>query len=160
MIVEAHLTEADRRAVLEDDARTGLTSTPKQLSPIWFYDERGSALFDEITRVPEYYPTRCERALLAGNADAIATLAGADTLVELGSGTSDKTRVLLDAMQPARYVPLDVDPDTLVAAAEALAVEYPDMHVHAVAADFHQHLDRLPRDGQRLLAFLGGTIGK
>ena len=159
MIVEAHLTAEDRRAVLEADARDGLTATPKQLSPIWFYDERGSALFDEITRLPEYYPTRCERALLSDNAAAIASLAGADTLVELGSGTSDKTRVLLDAMLPARYVPLDVDPDTLVAAAEALTAEYPDLHVHAVAADFHQHLDRLPRDGRRLLAFLGGTIG-
>ena len=159
LIVEAHLTAEDRRAVLEADARDGLTATPKQLSPIWFYDERGSALFDEITRLPEYYPTRCERALLHDHADEIASLAGADTLVELGSGTSDKTRVLLDAMQPARYVPLDVDPDTLVAAAEALSAEYPDLHVHAVAADFHQHLDRLPRDGRRLLAFLGGTIG-
>jgi L-histidine N-alpha-methyltransferase len=132
---------------------------PKHLSPIWFYDERGSALFDEITRLPEYYPTRSERALLHEHAPAIAAACAADTLVELGSGTSDKTRVLLDVMQPARYVPLDVDADTLAAAAEALVSEYPGLHVHALAADFHRHLDRVPGGGRRLVAFLGGTIG-
>jgi len=159
MRVEAHLTADDRRRVLETDARVGLTATPKHLSPIWFYDERGSALFDEITRLPEYYPTRCERALLHQHAAAIAAACAADTLVELGSGTSDKTRVLLDVMRPARYVPLDVDAETLAAAAEALVSEYPGMHVHALAADFHRHLDRLPGGGRRLVAFLGGTIG-
>jgi L-histidine N-alpha-methyltransferase len=159
MILEEHLTAADRRATLEADARRGLSATPKALSPVWFYDERGSSLFDEITRLPEYYPTRAERALLQAHAAEIASRAGADTLVELGSGTSEKTRVLLDAMRPDRYVPLDVDADTLQAAAKALSDEYPAMAVHAVAGDFVHHLDHLPRDGRRLVAFLGGTIG-
>ena len=163
LTIEEHLTEADRRATLEADARAGLTASPKCLSPIWFYDERGSALFDEITRLPEYYPTRSERALLAAHATEIAALAGADTLVELGSGTSDKTRLLLDALvaagHPCRYVPLDVDAATLEAAARSLRESYPELAVHAVAGDFHQHLDRLPTDGRRLVAFLGSTIG-
>ena len=112
LTVEEHLTPTDRREVLEGDARSGLTSTPKRLSPIWFYDERGSNLFDEITRLPEYYPTRSERGLLAAHATEIAELSGADTLVELGSGTSEKTRILLDAFRTAgtldRFVPFDV----------------------------------------------------
>jgi L-histidine N-alpha-methyltransferase len=157
--VEAHLTPEDRRSALEADARAGLTATPKRLSPVWFYDERGSSLFDEITRLPEYYPTRCERALLHAHAEEIASLTGADMLVELGSGTSDKTRVLLDVLRPSRYVPLDVDADTLAAAADALRAEYPALEVHALAADFHRHLDRLPAGDRRLVAFLGGTIG-
>ena len=159
MIVEAHLTPDERRAALEADARSGLVATPKRLSPVWFYDERGSGLFDEITRLPEYYPTRCERALLRAHAAEIAELTGADTLVELGSGTSEKTRVLLDVLRPTRYVPLDVDADTLAQAASALTKEYPGLDVHALAADFHRHLDRLPAGGRRLVAFLGGTIG-
>jgi L-histidine N-alpha-methyltransferase len=163
LLVEEHLSPSDRREVLEADARGGLCATPKCLSPIWFYDERGSNLFDEITRLPEYYPTRSERTLLGANAAEIAALSGADTLVELGSGTSDKTRVLLDALvgddRPFRYVPLDVDPDTLVAAAKLLVDEYPSLAVHAVAGDFHRHLSHLPTDGHRLIAFLGSTIG-
>jgi len=162
LTVEEHLDPADRRSLLERDARAGLTATPKWLSPIWFYDEHGSQLFDEITRLPEYYPTRCERALLHANAAAIVAAADADTLVELGSGTSDKTRVLLDALAdrgPCRYVPLDVDADTLLSAAKALVDEYPALTVHAVAGDFHRHLHRLPQEGRRLVAFLGGTIG-
>ena len=163
LTIEEHLTEDDRRATLEADALAGLTSSPKRLSPIWFYDERGSALFDEITRLPEYYPTRAERGLLTAHASEIAELAGADTLVELGSGTSDKTRLLLDALVAregrCRYVPLDVDATTLVAAAHSLTEAYPGLDVHAVAGDFHQHLDRLPTDGRRLIAFLGSTIG-
>ena len=162
LTVEEHLDPADRRTLLERDARAGLTAMPKWLSPIWFYDEHGSQLFDEITRLPEYYPTRCERALLQANAADIVAAADADTLVELGSGTSEKTRVLLDAMAergPCRYVPLDVDADTLLSAAKALVDEYPALTVHAVAGDFHRHLDRLPQEGRRLVAFLGGTIG-
>lgn len=162
LTVASHLTAEDRRAVLVEDARCGLTATPKRLSPIWFYDERGSALFDEITRLPEYYPTRAERGLLERAAAEIADLARPDMLVELGSGTSDKTRVLLDVLAagaPFRYVPLDVDPDTLVAAALALTEEYPALDVHAVAGDFLQHLHHLPDEGRRLVAFLGGTLG-
>ncbi|HMC71912.1 MAG TPA: L-histidine N(alpha)-methyltransferase, partial [Mycobacteriales bacterium] len=135
MTIEEHLTEADRRATLEADARAGLTGSPKRLSPIWFYDERGSALFDDITRLPEYYLTRAERGLLATNAAEIAAVTTADTLIELGSGTSDKTRLLLDALVArdgdCRYVPLDVDAATLEAAARSLTDAYPGLAVHA-----------------------------
>jgi L-histidine Nalpha-methyltransferase len=162
LTVDEHLDAGERRRLLEADARVGLTSSPKWLSPIWFYDERGSQLFDAITRLPEYYPTRCERALLVEHAAAIIEASRADTLVELGSGTSEKTRLLLDLLAdrgPCRYVPLDVDADTLLSAAKALVDEYPALSVHAVAGDFHRHLDLLPRGGRRLVAFLGGTIG-
>lgn len=146
-----------------DDLVAGLSSTPKVLSPVWFYDERGSELFDEITRLPEYYPTRAERSLLAAHAHDIAAWTGADTLVELGSGTSDKTRHLLDAMAAAgnleRYVPFDVSEATVRAAADSLVAELPDLAVHAVIGDFHRHLRHVPDAGRRLVAFLGGTIG-
>lgn len=143
--------------------RAGLTSEPKWLSPKWLYDERGSELFDQITRLDEYYPTRREREILIARADEIVAAAGADTLVELGSGTSEKTRLLLDAMARAgtllRFVPFDVSEATLRQAAAAVASEYPGVEVHAVVGDFQRHLDRLPRQGSRMIAFLGGTIG-
>jgi L-histidine N-alpha-methyltransferase len=126
---------------------------------VWFYDDAGSALFDDITRLPEYYPTRAERSILAARAAEIAGRTGADTLVELGSGTSEKTRLLLDALAPTRFVPFDVSEATLRAAAAALVEEHPDLEVHAVVGDFNQHLGAVPRDGRRLVAFLGGTIG-
>jgi L-histidine Nalpha-methyltransferase len=161
--IDVFLTDAEVRRALEDDARTGLTAEPKWLSPVWFYDERGSRLFDEITRLPEYYPTRVERALLEANGAEIAGLARAETLVELGSGTSDKSRILLDALRDAgtlgRYVPLDVSEVTLWGAAKILAEDYPGLEVQALVADFHRHLDKLPTGGRRLVAFLGGTIG-
>ncbi|HZN13247.1 MAG TPA: L-histidine N(alpha)-methyltransferase [Acidimicrobiales bacterium] len=144
---------------LEHDVRVGLTSEPKEFPPKWFYDQRGSELFDEITRLPEYYPTRCERAILAAEADAIATASGADTLIELGSGTSEKTRLLLDTGRFRRYVPFDVSEETLRASCEALRVEYPGIEVAGVVGDFDNDLDRLPPGGRRLVAFLGGTIG-
>jgi L-histidine N-alpha-methyltransferase len=157
------LSPGDRRAALLNDALTGLTTTPKVLSPIWFYDERGSMLFDEITRLPEYYPTRVERALLEEHSNEIVRYARADALVELGSGTSEKTRILLNAMRDAgilrSYVGLDVSEDTLRAAADALAIEYPGMSVTGLVADFHSHLESLPSVGKRLVAFLGSTIG-
>ena len=145
------------------DARAGLTASPKVLPPKWFYDEAGCRLFDEITRVPEYYPTRTERAILARHAGDIAARTSADTLVELGSGTSEKTRLLLDALvgarTAARFVPFDVSEPTLRDAANAIELEYPGVDVHAVVGDFERHLDRLPRGGTRLVAFLGSTIG-
>jgi L-histidine Nalpha-methyltransferase len=160
--VDAFLTEADLDAALRDDARRGLTSLPKELPPKWFYDERGSQLFDEITRLPEYYPTRREREILVARAPAVAAT-GADTLVELGSGTSEKTRLLLDAMAGAsnlrRFVPFDVSEATLRQAAEAVAAEYPGVDVHAIVGDFEHHLGNLPGGGTRVVAFLGGTIG-
>ncbi|MGH9080377.1 MAG: L-histidine N(alpha)-methyltransferase, partial [Acidimicrobiales bacterium] len=123
----------------------------------------GSRLFDEITRLPEYYPTRAERSILDAHATDIVGSSGADTLVELGAGTCDKSRLLLDAMQSTgrlrRFLPLDVSDTTLWEAATALSKEYPGVAVNAVVADFHQHLDRLPVEGRRLFAFLGGTIG-
>jgi L-histidine Nalpha-methyltransferase len=148
---------------LEEDARTGLTSVPKDIPPKWFYDDRGSALFDEITRLDEYYPTRCERAILVERAPEIVDRAGADTLVELGSGTSEKTRLLLDAMRDAgllrRIVPFDVSKQTLHDAAAALEEEYPGVDVQPVVGDFTLDLHTIPHAGRRLVAFLGGTIG-
>ena len=145
------------------DARAGLTASPKVLPPKWFYDEEGCRLFDEITRLPEYYPTRTERVILARHAGDIAARSSADTLVELGSGTSEKTRLLLDALAAdgslRRFVPFDVNEPTLRNAAAAIELEYPGVDVHAVVGDFERHLDRLPVGGTRLVAFLGSTIG-
>ncbi len=161
--IDVHITGEDLRATLERDVRTGLGAADKWLPPVWFYDDRGSALFDEITRLPEYYLTRAERRLLEANAVDIAEQAGADTLVELGAGTCDKSRVLLDAMTKVgtleRYVPLDVSDGTLAEAAGALVGEFPSLEVHAVVGDFHRHLDRIPAGGRRMVAFLGSTIG-
>lgn len=161
LTVDVHLPDGVLVETLARDARTGLTASPKSLPPVWFYDERGSRLFDEITRLPEYYLTRAERAILVAHADDIAEAARADVLVELGSGTSEKTRLLLDAMARRslqRFVPFDVSEQTLRAAAEAITDAY-GIEVSAVVGDFHQHLDRIPRDGRRLIAFLGSTIG-
>jgi L-histidine N-alpha-methyltransferase len=161
--IDVHLGPADLEAALREDALSGLTATPKRLSPKWHYDARGSALFDEITRLPEYYLTRCERAILEAHAGDIAREAGADTLIELGSGTSAKTRLLLSAMREAetleRFVPFDVDEATLRSAAAAVVEEYPGIAVHAVVGDFERHLPLLPRGGTRMVAFLGSTIG-
>jgi L-histidine N-alpha-methyltransferase len=159
----SHLEPSTLARALAADVRAGLTSNPKSLPPKWFYDERGSELFDAITRLPEYYPTRAERALLAERSDEIASVSGADVLVELGSGTSEKTRLLLDALRRTgrlrRFVPVDVDPTVLRSAGEAVAAEYPGVQVEAVVGDFERHLDLLPRGGRRLVAFLGSTIG-
>jgi L-histidine Nalpha-methyltransferase len=161
--MDVHLSVDDLRGALERDVRVGLTAEHKWLPPVWFYDDRGSQLFDEITRLPEYYPTRAERRLLQDHAPEIALAAQADTLVELGAGTCDKSRVLLDALEATgrlrRYVPLDVSDGTLWTAATALADEYPGLFVHAVVGDFHLHIDRVPSEGKRLVAFLGSTIG-
>ena len=161
--VEVHLTPDDLRAALRRDVTEGLTSSPKELPPKYFYDARGSELFDDITRLPEYYPTRCERSILEERAAEIARLSGADTLVELGSGTSEKTRLLLDAFAGAghldRIVAFDVSEPTLRQAATTLAAEYPQAAVTAVVGDFDHHLATLPAGGRRLGAFLGGTIG-
>jgi L-histidine N-alpha-methyltransferase len=161
--VDVHLRPDDLRSALRADADRGLRADPKDMPPKWFYDDRGSQLFDEITRLPEYYPTRCERAILDAHADEIARVTRADTLVELGSGTSDKTRILLDALRAAgtfdRFVPFDVSEQTLRDAADAIGREYPGVHVHAVVGDFERHLTRIPDGGRRVVAFLGGTIG-
>ncbi|MHA6794756.1 L-histidine N(alpha)-methyltransferase [Pseudonocardia bannensis] len=162
-LLDVHLTEADADAALRADARAGLTAEPKELPPKWFYDARGSELFEKITELPEYFPTRTERALLLDSVDEIASASGADTVVELGSGSSYKTRVLLDAFTRAgtlrRYVPQDVSESALRGAMDALEEEYPDLELHGVVGDFTHDLDRLPKGGRRLIAFLGGTIG-
>ncbi|MFF2954608.1 L-histidine N(alpha)-methyltransferase [Kitasatospora sp. NPDC057965] len=148
---------------LRHDVRTGLTAEPKTLPPKWFYDARGSELFEEITRLPEYYPTRAERAILTARAGEIAAATRARTLVELGSGSSEKTRLLLDALRDLgtleAYVPVDVSESALTAAGEALATEYPDLAVHGVLADFTARLGLPVAGGPRLVAFLGGTLG-
>jgi L-histidine Nalpha-methyltransferase len=163
--VDVHLTPADLDAALRADVRDGLTRPPgqRELPPKWFYDDHGCDLFDQITRLPEYYPTETERGILAAEAPAIARRSGADTLVELGSGTSDKTRTLLDAFaaadQLARFIPFEVNESTVRAAASSLAVEYPGMAVHAVVGDFERHLGLIPQEGRRCVAFLGSTLG-
>jgi L-histidine Nalpha-methyltransferase len=148
---------------LRRDVREGLSASPKVLPPKWFYDERGSALFERITELPEYYPTRAERSILIARAGEIAARTGARSLIELGAGSAAKTRVLLDALRDhgtlKQYVPVDVSVSTLVEAGEALSREYPALQVHAVAADFEHHLDRVPGGEPALTAFLGGTIG-
>lgn len=163
LTVDVHLGPDDLMAALRADARRGLTASPKFMAPKWLYDERGSELFSEITRQPEYYPTEAERQLLRLTADEIAVAAKADTLVELGSGTSDKTRLLLDALsrrgELERFVPFDVSEATLRAAGAAIRAEYPSVSVHAVVGDFDHHLEQIPKAGRRLVAFLGSTIG-
>jgi L-histidine N-alpha-methyltransferase len=148
---------------LVDDVRRGLGQHPRTLPPKWLYDEVGSGLFDEITRLPEYYPTEAERAILREHAAEIVAACDATTLVELGSGTSDKTRLLLDAFtsggQLRRFVPVDVSEGTVRDAATALAERYPSIRVEAVVGDFTLHLGHLPRGDRRMVAFLGGTIG-
>lgn len=150
-------------AALRHDVRHGLTADPKWLPPKWFYDARGSELFEEITRLPEYYPTRAERAILTARAAGIAEATGARTLVELGSGSSEKTRLLLDALRDLgtleTYLPVDVSDSALLDAGRALTAEYPGLAVHAVVSDFTATLDLPPTEGPRLVAFLGGTIG-
>jgi L-histidine N-alpha-methyltransferase len=160
--VQVLLPPGSAEAALVQDVRRGLGSPPLTLPPKWLYDDEGSRLFDEITRLAEYYPTEAEREVLLDNADAIARASGATTLVELGSGTSDKTHALLRAFkatgQLRRFVPVDVSEGTLREAAEQVATTY-DVVVEAVVGDFTLHLGHLPRDDRKLVAFLGGTIG-
>ncbi|MFE9852723.1 L-histidine N(alpha)-methyltransferase [Streptomyces sp. NPDC005576] len=147
-------------AALRADVLAGLSRRPKTLPPKWFYDARGSELFEEITRLPEYYPTRAEREVLVAHAADIAAASGARTLIELGSGSSEKTRHLLDALPLLHsYVPVDVSESALTGAAEALLAERPELNVHALIADFTGGLALPGTPGPRLVAFLGGTIG-
>ncbi|MFJ8105981.1 L-histidine N(alpha)-methyltransferase [Streptomyces sp. NPDC096132] len=154
------LPEDATDAALRADVLQGLTGTPKTLPPKWFYDAHGSELFERITELPEYYPTRAEREILLDRAGEIAAAAGARTLVELGSGSSDKTRHLLDALTGLHtYVPVDVSESALTQAGHALIAERPGLRVHALIADFTKALALPDTPGPRLLAFLGGTIG-
>ncbi|MFE7209489.1 L-histidine N(alpha)-methyltransferase [Streptomyces sp. NPDC001698] len=161
---EFHITrtlpEDAMAAALRADVQKGLTSDPKTLPPKWFYDARGSELFEQITELPEYYPTRAEREILADRAAEIADALPARTLVELGSGSSEKTRHLIDALPRLHtYVPVDVSDTALEQAGRALVAERPGLNVHALIADFTAGLTLPHSPGPRLLAFLGGTIG-
>jgi L-histidine N-alpha-methyltransferase len=161
--LDVHLSGEDLTAALRADVSAGLAAVPKEVPPKWFYDERGSQLFEEITRLPEYYLTRAEREILDERAFYVAGFTKADTLVELGSGSSAKTRLLLDALRDVgcvrRFIPFEMSESTLRRAAADIAEEYPDVEVHAVVGDFERHLDAIPGEGTRLFAFLGGTIG-
>jgi L-histidine Nalpha-methyltransferase len=158
-----HLEADSATQALRRDVLDGLTQTPKTLPPKWFYDSVGSDLFDQITRLPEYYPTRAEAQILRGRSADIAAASAADTLVELGSGTSEKTRILLDALRDSgslrRFIPFDVDAGMLNAAGSAIQHEYPGVEIAAVCGDFEEHLGNIPRVGRRLVVFLGSTIG-
>ncbi len=161
--IDSHLGDGDERS-LADDVLDGLTRPFKELPPKHFYDARGAELFDRICELPEYYPTRAERAILERHAGELAELAGAAELVELGSGTASKTRVLLDALYEAgtlrRYVPVDVTESMVRECAEQLTEEYPGLRVHGIIGDFERHLGEVPDAvGPRIVAFLGGTIG-
>ncbi len=149
---------------MAEDVRRGLEGDPQRLPPWCLYDERGSELFDRITELPEYYPTRAERAILNRYAPDIVASTGAEELLELGSGVASKTRALLYAMAGAgtlrRYVPFDVDATVVERSAEELTALYPGLAVHGVVGDFERHIEDLPEPaGRRLVAFLGGTIG-
>lgn len=161
--VDVHLTDDYLSRSLRADVMAGLSASPKVLPPKWFYDATGSALFERITELEEYYPTRTERAVLQARADEIAALTGAHTLVELGSGSSEKTRLLLDAMTRREslreFVPLDVSETALRDAMAVLARSYPNLRLHGVVGDFTAHLDLLPGERPRVVAFLGSTIG-
>jgi L-histidine N-alpha-methyltransferase len=162
--IEVHL-RADGGVTMEREVRLGLTAKPKELSPKYLYDERGSQLFERITDLPEYYPTRAERRILADRSGEIVAAAGEPgTLVELGSGSAAKTRHLLSAMSEAgclaAYVPVDISEEITRETAEELVAEYPGLTIHGLVCDFEHDLERIPDGaGRRLVAFLGGTLG-
>jgi L-histidine Nalpha-methyltransferase len=162
--IEVHYTGA-QGAEMAHEVRTGLTAKPKELAPKYFYDERGSQLFEQITELPEYYPTRAEREILSTRCGEILTAAGSPrTLIELGSGSAAKTRHLLTAMEEAGclelFVPVDISEEITHATAASLVEEYPGLSVSGLVCDFEQDLELIPEaEGGRLIAFLGGTIG-
>ncbi len=162
--IEVHYTGA-QGAEMAHEVRTGLTTKPKELAPKYFYDERGSQLFEQITGLPEYYPTRAEREILSTRCGEILTAAGSPrTLIELGSGSAAKTRHLLTAMEEAGclelFVPVDISEEITHETAASLVEEYPGLSVRGLVCDFEQDLELIPEaEGGRLIAFLGGTIG-
>lgn len=161
--LDVHISPERLLEDLRSDVRQGLTASPKWLSPKWFYDATGSELFERITELPEYYPTRTERALIEAHAHDIAERTDAAILVELGSGSSEKTRLLIEAGikhgSLAKYVPQDVSPSALSGAIEQISHEFPALEVHGIVSDFTDTLQNLPADGRRTIAFLGGTLG-
>ena len=161
--VEVHLPEGGALAGMAEVVREGLSCPFKELPPKYFYDERGSALFERITELPEYYPTRIERLLLEGDAAAIVAAAQPTTLIELGSGAASKTRCLLDPMSAAgsleTYIPVDISEEITRRVADELVREYEGLRVRGIVCDYETHLERIPREEGGLIAFLGGTIG-
>jgi L-histidine Nalpha-methyltransferase len=161
--LDVHISPERLLEDLRTDVRQGLTASPKWLSPKWFYDATGSALFEQITELPEYYPTRTERALIEAHAYDIAERTDAAILVELGSGSSEKTRLLIAAGTKhgalRKYVPQDVSPSALEGAIGQLSQEFPSLEVQGIVSDFTDTLQNLPADGSRTIAFLGGTLG-
>ena len=159
-LITRTLPEEATDAALRVDVLRGLTRTPKTLPPKWFYDAHGSELFEKITELPEYYPARAERELLSAHSAEIAEVTGARSLIELGSGSSEKTRYLLDAIPDLdTYVPVDVSESALTQAAHALAAQRPGLNIHALITDFTTGLALPGTPGPRLLALLGSTIG-
>jgi L-histidine N-alpha-methyltransferase len=161
--VDVHLGSDDLDKTLRADVSAGLSASPKELPPKWFYDERGSELFDQITRLVEYYPTEAEREILLGNAEEIIATTRPETVIELGSGTSDKTKAILDAGTAdgdlRRFVPFDVSEAFLRSSVDQLAERYQDLEIHGVVGDFDAHLAYLPTGDRQLLMLLGGTLG-
>lgn len=162
--IDVHL-DADAAAKMAADVRAGLCVYPKEVAPKYFYDDRGSRLFERITELPEYYPTRAERQILERRSAEIHVAAGCpSTLIELGSGSAAKTRHLLSAMRACdsleTYVPVDISEEITQRTAAELVDEYPGLDVHGLVCDFEQHLERVPHGTEkRMIAFLGGTIG-
>ncbi len=163
ILIDVHLRDG-ALATIADDVREGLGGTPKELPPKYFYDERGSQLFEQITRLPEYYPTRAEQQILDRVAAEIVSAAGPSELVELGPGSARKTHALLDPIlqlsQGATYVPVDVSESAIRELADRLSDHYEGIRIHGVVGDFERDLERLRANGdRRLVAFLGGTLG-
>jgi L-histidine Nalpha-methyltransferase len=161
--IDVHLPEGGPLSGIAADARMGLSAPFKELPPKYFYDERGSQLFEDITELPEYYLTRAERAILDARAAEIVETSGTSMLIELGSGSAAKTRCLFDAMHAAEsleaYVPVDISEEITRDTAARLIAEYDGLRVHGVVCDYETHLERIPREPGGLIAFLGGTIG-
>lgn len=161
--LEVLLSEDDWAEHLRDETLLGLQQDPPSTPPVWFYDAVGSDLFDQITALEEYYPTRAERAILAEFGYAIAQLSRANSLIELGAGSADKTRLLLQALSEEgtllRYVPIDCSQAALIEAGDRVGREFPGLAIEAMVADFNVHLPKLPRNDRRMIAFLGSTIG-
>src|SRR4051794_7350850 len=161
--IEVDLPDGGALAGMAEVVREGLSCPFKELPPKFFYDERGSELFERITEQPEYYPTRCEREILADRAGEIVAAASPSTLIELGSGAAAKSRVLLDALEEAgtldRFAPVDISEAITRRVAAELVDEYAGLDVHGIVCDYETHLERVPREEGALIAFLGGTIG-
>ncbi len=160
--IAIHTFGRELRDELVRDVQAGLGAEPKSLPPRWFYDERGSALFEAITRLPEYYQTRTETAILTeATADVIACVRP-ESMVELGAGSAAKTRLLIEAGvrdHLSCFVPFDISEAFLQQTARSLAADFPGLAVYAVVGDFSEHVDRVPRHGRQLVVFLGSTIG-